>query len=289
MNRQIIAAAISLPVAAGVSPAQTDWGNALSFDGVNDAAIVANAPLMPTGNAPYTAEMWVLVRSYRSYAGGYNGFVWSVGDEGHGRLTTIVVLNHNIGLTHWNPDWDTGVPLPLCTWTHIATTWDGAVQRLFVNGSEVWSAGAAPFDLRAGSVTFGKHDNYDDYYLDGLIDEVRIWDVARSPAEIAGAWDRTVDPGSPNLVAYWNFDEPSGDQFLDLAGGQDGLLHGAARVESPVPCVADYNHDCAVNTLDVLAFLNGWVAQDPHADINGDGTINTLDVLAFLNAWAAGC
>ena len=55
------------------------------------------------------------------------------------------------------------------------------------------------------------------------------------------------------------------------------------------PCHADFNGDGAVNTQDVLAFLNAWTSHDPRADFNGDGVINTQDVLAFLNAWAAGC
>jgi hypothetical protein len=54
-------------------------------------------------------------------------------------------------------------------------------------------------------------------------------------------------------------------------------------------CPADFNADGAVNTLDVLAFLNAWSAGEPSADFNADGTVNTLDVLAFLNAWSAGC
>ena len=54
-------------------------------------------------------------------------------------------------------------------------------------------------------------------------------------------------------------------------------------------CLADFNGDGAVNTLDVIAFLSAWAAEDPEADFNDDGTINTLDVLAFLSAWTAGC
>ena len=60
-------------------------------------------------------------------------------------------------------------------------------------------------------------------------------------------------------------------------------------VYDPYACAADFNGDGSVNTLDVLAFLNAWVANDAGADINGDGEINTLDVLAFLNLWNAGC
>ncbi|MFG0242622.1 MAG: M14 family zinc carboxypeptidase [Phycisphaerales bacterium JB054] len=52
---------------------------------------------------------------------------------------------------------------------------------------------------------------------------------------------------------------------------------------------ADFNDDAAMNTLDVLAFLNAWGAGDGSADFNDDGSVNTLDVLAFLNEWSAGC
>ena len=70
-----------------------------------------------------------------------------------------------------------------------------------------------------------------------------------------------------------------------INGGGDWLIRADARPS----CAADFNNDGAVNTLDVLAFLNAWNAQDPRADFNGDGNINTLDVLGFLNAWTAGC
>ncbi|MFG0243198.1 MAG: GC-type dockerin domain-anchored protein [Phycisphaerales bacterium JB054] len=54
------------------------------------------------------------------------------------------------------------------------------------------------------------------------------------------------------------------------------------------PCgYADYNNDNAVNTQDVLAFLNDWNARNPNADCNGDSTVNTQDVLCFLNLWNA--
>ncbi len=67
--------------------------------------------------------------------------------------------------------------------------------------------------------------------------------------------------------------------------GGDWLI----RADTTPPCSADFNGDGAVNTLDVLAFLNAWSAGDPRGDFKRDGAINTLDVLAFLNAWSAGC
>ena len=57
----------------------------------------------------------------------------------------------------------------------------------------------------------------------------------------------------------------------------------------PDDCVADFNDDGSVNTVDVLAFLNAWSAGDSSADVNEDGTVNTVDVLTFLNLWNTGC
>lgn len=69
-----------------------------------------------------------------------------------------------------------------------------------------------------------------------------------------------------------------------------GVAAGSSLdVPEAAPCPADFNRDGAVDTRDVLAFLNAWSAGDAAADFNGDGAINTLDVLAFLNAFAAGC
>lgn len=53
--------------------------------------------------------------------------------------------------------------------------------------------------------------------------------------------------------------------------------------------IADTNGDGAINTLDVLTFLNLWAAGEPDADVNLDGSVNTLDVLYYLNAYNAGC
>lgn len=90
----------------------------------------------------------------------------------------------------------------------------------------------------------------------------------------------SVAVGAGKIVAAgwaWSYGNGLGD--MHLVGYSDPAL----------ACDADYNGDGAVNTLDVLAFLNAWSSGDPRGDFNEDGTINTLDVLAFLNAWSAGC
>jgi len=66
------------------------------------------------------------------------------------------------------------------------------------------------------------------------------------------------------------------------------VLEVVVRAEVVGACGGDWDGDGAINTLDVLAFLNDWSSRDPRADLDGDGEVNTLDVLRFLNLWT-GC
>ncbi|MDQ7012535.1 MAG: GC-type dockerin domain-anchored protein [Planctomycetota bacterium] len=68
----------------------------------------------------------------------------------------------------------------------------------------------------------------------------------------------------------------------------DNVNHDTTPIQYSF-CPGDFNGDCAVNTQDVLSFLNAWNANDPSADCNNDGNINTQDVLCFLNLWTGGC
>ena len=96
------------------------------------------------------------------------------------------------------------------------------------------------------------------------------------------SWHR-YPPGLPNACVV----------DINLDTGRDRLIvstQGRGSWETAIVyCEGDWNGDGLANTLDVLAFLNDWVAGDAGADVNGDGEVNTLDVLAFLNNWNAGC
>lgn len=90
-------------------------------------------------------------------------------------------------------------------------------------------------------------------------------------------------PGLPNVPVI----------DIDLETDRERVVvatQGRGAWSAPIAyCDGDWNGDGAANTLDVLAFLNDWVAGEQDADANEDGDVNTLDVLAFLNDWASGC
>ena len=92
------------------------------------------------------------------------------------------------------------------TWTHLAATYDSASQelKLFVNATQVAdrvcsenprASGIGPVVQRIGQA------------FNGMLDEVRIWNVSRNPESILSTRDRSLIGSEPGLVAYYRFDD----------------------------------------------------------------------------------
>jgi len=118
-------------------------------------------------------------------------------------------------------------------WYHIAVTLDkdGTVKTFF-NGNLIdTDVRQAPINV-TGILNIGRAP-YGAYYLEALIDEVRIWNVARTQEQIQANMNHPIEnPESlPNLVGYWNFDNGTADlsQY-----GNDGILKGDARVANVI-------------------------------------------------------
>lgn len=113
----------------------------------------------------------------------------------------------------------------------------------------------------------------------------RLWTFrydGTNVTEFADRTDEIAPTGGGSIGSVSSFGEDAnGELYICDLGGE--LYRLLPR------CRADVNGDAAVNTQDVLLFLNLWNANDPAADFTGDGLINTQDVLAFLNEWNAGC
>ena len=85
----------------------------------------------------------------------------------------------------------TGLPSLSNAWHHYVATYDGSVVKLFVDGNMVYS-GSQTGNLDSGAVnptigwgsTFSSH-----YHLNGLIDEIHIYNRALSEAEIRAIYN----------------------------------------------------------------------------------------------------
>jgi photosystem II stability/assembly factor-like uncharacterized protein len=73
-------------------------------------------------------------------------------------------------------------------------------------------------------------------FFDGVIDEVSIWNVAWTQAEVQANMFSKVSAYEPGLVGYWSFNEGAGDTAYDYSGnGNHGAIHGATWVPSTAP------------------------------------------------------
>jgi hypothetical protein len=124
--------------------------------------------------------------------------------------------------------------IALNTWTHVAITKTGAAFALLVNGSAVdtrSSGGAFAYGGPAVSFRIGGRVASDGTSVSGAfqgtIDEVRVWNVARTPAQITAAMKTRLAAPTPSLIGSWRFEEGAGTTTADGAGTHPGTLVGA--------------------------------------------------------------
>jgi hypothetical protein len=167
------------------------FGNALQFDGSNDRVDVADANSLDLTTG-MTAEAWVNPTNL-------SGWRTVVVKEVSGELSYLLYANDSnptpagyvrIGSTSSNVVGSGGIPLN--TWTHLATTYDGATLRLYVNGTQVGSR-ALPGSIVTSNqpLRIGGNAIWGEYFV-GKIDEVRVFNRALSASEIQGTMNAPV-------------------------------------------------------------------------------------------------
>lgn len=106
--------------------------------------------------------------------------------------------------------------LPTNEWVHIAVVYDATTkERLYYqNGVLVASDNAASRAVNISSGCYVGYSYDDSRWLPGEISELRIWSVQRKAEEIASS-AYYVNPNTEGLIAYWKFNEGSGNVIHD--------------------------------------------------------------------------
>jgi hypothetical protein len=87
-----------------------------------------------------------------------------------------------------------GTRLLANTWAHLAATYDGSMQRLYVDGVQVASrTQTGAITTSTGSLRIGGNAVWGEYFQ-GRIDEVRIYNRALSQTEIQSDMNTAVNP-----------------------------------------------------------------------------------------------
>lgn len=212
--------------------------NALSLDGSNDYVNCGNGSSVQITGTSLTLEAWVYPTFFKTNvwqgtvvsksSGGSlgidRGYMLRIGNGGQ--------VNFNIGTGNWREINSAVGAVSLNNWHHIAGTYDGDSMILYVNGAEVArGALSASIGNATNGLFIGEDAGFTNRTFPGSIDEVRVWNVARTPAEIQSAMNSEFCGSIPGLVAYYNFNQGiagganSGlDTLIDVTGNNNGLL-----------------------------------------------------------------
>lgn len=119
------------------------------------------------------------------------------------------------------------------SWHHVAGSFSGTELKIYIDGvlDDQYSFTATTIAPSANALSIGNGWDGAAYLpLHGSIDEVRIWNIVRTEAEILACMNSRLDGNEPGLLGYWRLDENSGITTADLTGfGNDGTLgNGAA-------------------------------------------------------------
>ena len=197
------------------------FGNALSFNGTSASVSVADSSSLDLTNG-MTIEGWVKPTT----SSGWQTLIVKErpGDLVYGLYASSATNRPQSQVTIGSTArlLDGTATVPAGSWTHLAATYDGTTQRLYVNGTQVSTLAVAGTIVTSSSpVKIGGNSIWGEWF-NGLIDEVRIYNRALSAGEIQA--DMNTSVSSPDASA------PGAPGTLTATGGlgQIGLGWGAA-------------------------------------------------------------
>lgn len=197
--------------------------SALQFTGSNYVAAGVDA-VDPTGGE-FTIEFWVNVPPAMN-DGSIHQFV-SEGSSGLGFYMGYGSDGTIQGGDAWGATPSTGIPMPFGTWTHLAMTFDGLTATLYVDGDPV-ATSIGYFFTDGAPLTLGSQVDQSQHFT-GQMDELKIWSVARTRAQIKSDFFSAPDLSDNTLFAYFNMDAGSGPLVANSAAtgtSQNGAIIG---------------------------------------------------------------
>ncbi len=270
--------AISVSVSnANEAPLAAADRAALTFDGVDDFVNMGSGAVYEVTDT-VTMEAWIN-REPSSQA-----TQMILNKEGEYEVGLDADGSIKWAFANTNPGWtwhDTGVVIPVHTWTHIAVTYDHGTITTYVNGvaADTYAGSGTIGDAHPTKDTLrigGRENNPANQYFNGQISEAQVWNVARTAGQIASDLNGTLTGAETGLLGYWKFNENSGGSADNLTANSDGTLGGGVGGQAPQWAIYRVNED---TTLSVSG--SGVLAND--YDVDGD-TLSAIMVTGPSNA-----
>jgi hypothetical protein len=120
-------------------------------------------------------------------------------------------------------------------WTHVAGVYDGSTMKIYINGvlentvPQTGDLRASDLPMYIGKAPWTNYNNFN-----GQMDELRIWDVARTQGQIQTYMNRSLSGNETGLIAYWQFNDTPGSPTADDSSQYShvGTLYNGASIVS---------------------------------------------------------
>ena len=257
-------------------------GQALEFDGVDDMVTIPQSSSLDIGTNQVTLEAWVKLEELPSEISGIASILNSIENS------YILFENGNTGELEFlvaDADGTSETPsipstmLMVDTWHHIVGVYDGntTTASIYLDGQLIDSHTNASLSglVKPGQVaTLGGEIGSTTKFFGGSIDEVRIWNTARTESEIQSNRYCELTGTESGLVAYYPFNQHIADGVnlgltsLDdiTSNNNEGTLTDFALngVESNwILNTAPFNLDLEIEVKgDLLVIANGDITPD---------------------------
>ncbi|MCK9409809.1 MAG: T9SS type A sorting domain-containing protein, partial [Bacteroidetes bacterium] len=171
---------------------------------ITGTAITLEAWIFPI-KAPSPGNGAIIITRPYSNVKPWQSYELRINNFGHGendpRIEFVISDGDTSG--HWGVAKDSK-KVRIGQWSHIAGTYDGSMVRLYINDTLVASN---PFSANIGSGNTGLYiGGTTSQYFFGLIDDVRLWNTARTKNEIQASMLAVLAGNEAGLVGYWPMD-----------------------------------------------------------------------------------
>ena len=234
--------AVGVPQDSAVVSFEYTLGNSLSFDGNGNQVLIPKISDYQFSNT-FTVEAWIKPLQPDNYEGFLNLAIDNGATKaGFGFVYYATGWRFYIETSETSFDYSS---MPVASaavdqWTHLAATYNGSELIYYKNGNAI-STTEVSGDLEwlgsPNNLTFGAFtkDGVSGYYK-GKIDEVRLWNIARSGQQIKASRAIALGGDEEGLVGYWQIDEGSGSSIGDSTTIENhGSISGATWVIEDSP------------------------------------------------------
>jgi hypothetical protein len=211
-------------------------GGALSLDGSNDHVVINDNTDLDFGTGDFTISLWVRLNLI-NHPDDFHMFYSNYDKPGY---LGCIQISHRVSTDHlriffddttYNIDWN-----PVAeTWYYITVLRNGNNLMAYIDGTQIGStidvSGKTisnSYDIHVGANAYAGL-----YYVNGIMDELAIWNEALTFNEIQQFYNdgngMEITPDS-SVIGLWHFNDGSGETAMDSSTNNN---HGSLEPSGP--------------------------------------------------------